>query len=234
MRRIVLAAAIAAALGAAVPAQAQMPGIPGGGMGNPGAPGGRPGMSAPDESSAPREEKPDAVSQRAFKLAEKSLQKGKDHEAAAAKATSPDKRASEIEKAGDEYGRAVDLFTVALLGRPELVEAWDGVGFVHLRLGAYRESIDDYDHALKYRPDLQEAIMHRAEAYLNIDRLEDAESAYLDLFAHSRDLADELMVAMQKWLADHRQDAKGMRPAQIDAFDAWLQERDKIAKQAVS
>jgi tetratricopeptide (TPR) repeat protein len=108
------------------------------------------------------------------------------------------------------------------------------VGYAHLRLGAFRESVDDYDHALKYKPDLEEAILHRAEAYLRLDRLDDAQSAYMDLFNHARALADQLMVDMQKWLADHRQDAKGMRPAQIDAFDTWLQERDKIAKQTVS
>ena len=39
---------------------------------------------------------------------------------------------------------------------------------------------------------------------------------------------------MQKWLADHRTDAHGMRAADIDAFDKWLQERDGIAKQTAS
>jgi tetratricopeptide (TPR) repeat protein len=234
MRRIILAAAlavaVAAATAAALPAYAQMPGGPGGGpMGRPGA-----GGPPPDQSAPPQEDKPDVVSQKAYKLGAKALQKGKDHDAAAARAASPDKRAAEIEKASDEYYRALDLFTLALSGRPEMAEAWDSVGYAHLRLGAYRESIDDYDHALKYRPDLEEAVLNRALAYLNLDRLDDAEAAYMDLFNHERALADQLMAAMQKWLADHRQDAKGMRPAQIDAFDTWLQERDKIARQAVS
>jgi tetratricopeptide (TPR) repeat protein len=230
MRRIILAAAAAAATAAAVSALAQMPG--GGGMGGPG---GRPGMSQPPDQSAPApEDKPDVISQRAYKIGAKSLQKGKDYEAAAAKATNPDKRAGEIEKASDEYYRAIDAFTVALSGRPEMAEAWDAVGYAHLRLGAYRESVDDYDHALKYRPDLEEAILYRGVAYLNLDRLDDVEDAYMELFNHERALADQLMAAMQKWLADHRQDAKGVRPAQIDSFGAWLQERDKIAGQTVS
>jgi len=236
MRRIILTTAMAAATAVAMPAIAQMPGLPGGGgMGNPGSPGGRPGMSQPaDIDRSMPAEKPDAVALRAYKLGAKSLQKGMDYEAAAAKAATPDKRTGELEKAADAYYRALDYFTEALAGNAEMVDAWSSVGYAHLRLGAYRESVDDYDHALKYKPDLEPAIMHRAEAYLALDRLDDVEAAYMDLFVHSRALADALMATMQKWLQDHREDAKGMRPAQIDAFDNWLQQRDTIAKQTVS
>lgn len=235
MRRMILTAAIAAATAAALPALAQMPGMPGGGMGNPGSPAGRSGGGPPvdlDRGSAP--DKPDVAATRAYKQGAKYLQKGMEYEAAAAKAATPDKRAGELDKAADAYYRALDFFTEALSSNAEMFQAWDSVGYAHLRLGAYRESVDDYDHALKYKPDLEEAILHRAEAYLNLDRLDDVEAAYMDLFSHSRALADELMATMRKWLADHRQDAKGMRPAQIDAFDSWLQERDKVAQQTVT
>jgi tetratricopeptide (TPR) repeat protein len=232
---MILTTAMAAATAIAMPVLAQVPGLPGGGMGNPGSPSGRPGMSQPVDSDRPMPpDKPDVAALRAYKLGAKSLQKAMDYEAAAAKAATPDKRSAELDKAADAYYRALDYFTEALSGNAEMVEAWSSVGYAHLRLGAYRESVDDYDHALKYKPDLEEAIMHRAEAYLALDRLDDAESAYMDLFAHARARADELMASMQKWLQDHREDAKGMRPAQIDAFDNWLQERDKIAKQTVS
>jgi hypothetical protein len=42
------------------------------------------------------------------------------------------------------------------------------------------------------------------------------------------------MQDMQKWLSDHRVDAHGMRPAVVDAFGKWLEERDGIAKQTAS
>jgi hypothetical protein len=42
------------------------------------------------------------------------------------------------------------------------------------------------------------------------------------------------MVSMQSWLAVHRTDSNGMRAADVDAFDKWLQERDGIAKQTAS
>ena len=77
-------------------------------------------------------------------------------------------------------------------------------------------------------------MLHRAEAYLALDRLDDAKSAYMDLFNHERALADQLMTAMQKWLAEHRGNANGMRVSDVDAFDKWLQEREGIAKQTAS
>jgi len=42
------------------------------------------------------------------------------------------------------------------------------------------------------------------------------------------------MAAMQKWLIGHRANANGMRSADLDSFDKWLQERDGIAKQTAS
>jgi hypothetical protein len=103
-----------------------------------------------------------------------------------------------------------------------------------LRLGAFNESIDDYNHTLKLKPDLLEAVEHRAEAYVGFDRLDEAKAAYMDLFNHARPLADQLMVSMQKWLASHRAAPNGMRAADIDLFDKWLQERDGIAKTTAS
>jgi tetratricopeptide (TPR) repeat protein len=105
---------------------------------------------------------------------------------------------------------------------------------VHLRLGAYNESIDDYNHTLALKPDLLEAFEHRGEAYMAVDRLDDAKATYMNLFNHARPLADQLLVLMQKWLESHRVAANGVRAADIDSFDKWLQERDGIAKATAS
>jgi hypothetical protein len=43
-----------------------------------------------------------------------------------------------------------------------------------------------------------------------------------------------MMVRMQTWLQSHRSDANGVRVADIDAFDKWLQEREGIAKATAS
>lgn len=216
-----------------------------GGQGYPGGggqmPGGRPGMSQPgmnqpgDElPSTPAAEKPDAAAKKAFTAGVKSLNRAREFEEVAAKAANPDKKAGALDKVSDAYGRALDQFTEALRNKGDMVEAWNNVGYIHLRLGAYGESIDDYNHTLKIKPDLLEAVEHRGEAYMAVDRLDDAKAAYMDLFNHARPLADQLMVSMQKWLESHRAAANGMRAADIDSFDKWLQERGGIAKQTAS
>lgn len=236
MRRILVCCLVLFAwLGAGVP-MAQAQGYPGGGGGMPG--GGRPGMgqSQPGEDipSTPQTEKPDAAAKKAFKAGMKSLGKARELEEAAAKATNPDKKADAMDKVGDTYNRALDQFTEALSNKGDMVEAWDNVGYIHLRLGAYNESIDDYNHALALKADLLDAVEGRGEAYMAVDRLEQAQAAYMDLFNHSRPLADQLMASMQKWLESHRAAANGMRAADIESFGKWLQERDGIAKQTAS
>jgi tetratricopeptide (TPR) repeat protein len=207
-------------------------GIPGGG----GLPGGRPGSIDPggDQPPAPPEVKPDAAAQKAYKAGVKSLAKAHEFEEIAAKAPNADKKADALVKVNDAYGKALDQFTEALSNKGDMFEAWNNVGYIHLRLGAFNESIDDYNHTLALKPDLLEAIEHRAEALMGVDRLDDAKAAYMDLFNHARPLADQLMATMQKWLQDHHAAANGMRAADIDSFGKWLQERDGIAKQTAS
>jgi tetratricopeptide (TPR) repeat protein len=232
MRRFLFVTAFAA-LAAATPGGAAWSQMPGGMPG--GLPGSRPSAQPSQQIDAtPRPDKPDVSAQKAYKAAVKALDKATQYEQAALKAANADKRADEMEKARDSYYRALDLFTEALSNDAEMAEAWNSAGYVHLRLGAFGESVDDYDHALKLKPDLEEAIAHRAEAYMRLDRLDEAESAYMDLYNHARPLADQLMATMQRWLEEHRRDPKGMRPMQIDAFDRWLQERNKPANQASS
>jgi tetratricopeptide (TPR) repeat protein len=236
LKRLVTTAVAATCIGVVPLAVGQMmPG--GGGMGGQGGMGGRPsGMNQPGEElpSAPASEKPDAAARKAYAAGMKSLAKAKDYENAAATAQNADKKAKELEKMSDAYDRALDQFTEALSNKGDMVEAWNNVGFIHWRLGAYAEAVDDYNHTLALKPDLSEAILHRAESYLGVDRLDDAKAAYMDLYNHTPPLADELLAAMQKWVSEHRADSHGMRASDVEAFDKWLQERDGIAKKTAS
>jgi hypothetical protein len=180
--------------------------------------------------SAPAEVKPDKAAAKAYAAAMKSMQKAHELEETIAKTTDPDKKANTLAKLDDIYGRALEQFTEVLRNKNDMYDAWSKIGFIHLHFGAYRESIDDYNHALALKPDLSEAIEHRGEAFMGTDHLDDAKAAYMDLFFHARPLADQMMVTMQSWLQNHRTSANGVRPADIDAFDKWLQEREGIAK----
>jgi tetratricopeptide (TPR) repeat protein len=189
---------------------------------------------APELQSTSSSDKPELAARKAYNAGVKSVNKAKDFEAAAAKATSPDKKANALEKANDALNKALDQFTEALTNQSDMVEAWNYACYVHRRLGAYAESLDDCNHALQLKPDNFAAIENRGEAYLGLNRLADAKAAYMDLFNHARNLADQLMAAMRQWLGDHRQNAGGVSNADLDAFDHWVQERDGIAKQTAS
>lgn len=229
----VCAVALSVAVGA--PAVAQMGGGMGGGMGQGMGSGGRGGMSGPDHiESPPAVDKPDAAAKKFYNAGVKSLKKATEFEAAAAAAPNEDKRNAALEKKNDFYGRALDQFTAALSNQGDLYDAWNNVGYIHLQLGAYAESVDDYNHTLAMKPDLLEAVEHRAEAYMAIDRLEEAQNAYMVLFNHDPKLAAQLMPSMQQWLSDHKINANGMRAADVQSFGKWLQERDGIAKQAAA
>src|ERR1700722_15342914 len=234
----IAAAAIALSSGPIRIADAQM--MPGGGMGGGGmgqGPGGRPspGGGMPDEPpSTSTSEKPDAAVKKAMKAAAKALEKAKALEADAAATSNPDKKARDMERVGDQYNIALDAFPEALSNKADIIEAWGQVGYIHLRLGAYREAIDDYNHTLALKPELMEAIEHRAEAYLAVDHLDEVKIAYMDLYNHTPDLAAQLMATMQKWLAARQADSHGLRSSEIDSFAKWLNERDGIAKQTAS
>ena len=240
MRRIliyslVLLASLAAGMQLA---QAGGQGYPGGAGQMPGGRGGmgQTGMGVPgDEApSAPTPEKPEKLSKKAYAAGVKSLNKARENQEIADKATNPDKKAAALDKVSDAYGKALDQFTEALANKGDMVEAWSGAGYVHLQLGAYSEAIDDYNHTLALKSDLLEAVEHRAEAYVAVDRLDEAKAAYMDLFNHDRPLADQLMVSMQAWVARHRAASNGMRAADIESFGKWVDERDGIAKATAS
>lgn len=203
-------------------------------------PGGRPGTGSivpqtgigEEETPHAADPKPEQAAKKALNAGIKALGKAKELETQAAEQSNADKRARLLEKLSDAYNKALDEFTEALANKSDLVEAWNDVGWVHLKLGAYREAVDDYNHALALKPDLMEAEAHRAEANLAIDHLEEAKAAYMDLYTHQPPLAEELMNAMQQWLKVHREDARGMRAQDIEAFGRWVEERDSIARQA--
>ncbi len=199
--------------------------------GRPTSAGAPPGDELPSSSAV---DKPDVAARKAFNAGVKSVNKARDYESNAQKAATPDKKANALEKESDALEKALDQFTEALKNKSDMYEAWNYACYVHLRLGAFAEAVDDCNHGLELKPDTLPAVENRAEAYLALDRLAEAKAAYMDLFNHQRPLADQLMGVMQQWILQHRQNANGVRPGDVDAFDQWVRERDGIAKQAAS
>ena len=201
----------------------------GGTMGGPGGRSGAGPGGEPSLQSERHDDKPEITARKAYASGVKALNKGKSYAEQAEQEKNPDKKNNALAKATESYYKALDWFTAALDSKGDMVEAWNGAGYVHLHIGAYGEALDDYNHDLKLNPNDLDAVANRAEACLQLGRLDDVRLAYMDLFNHARDRADQLMRSMQRWLADRRTDSQGFKPAQLDAFQQWIDERLKAA-----
>ena len=135
-------------------------------------------------------------------------------------------------KARGEYEKALKDFKNAAQSNPKLFQAYNGMGFSLRKTGEFARALEMYDRAIAMAPAFYaEAVEYRAEAYLGLNRMDDARQAYLELFGADRAQADMLMATMKKWAESRRADPGGVDPAAREAFEKWLGERDGLAKQ---
>ena len=163
------------------------------------APSGGGSFNMPERQMTPEEQAKQAYNQgvRAVKAADKLAK-------SAEETTDEKKKAKVLDKAKHQYENARGYFASALQRKVDMYEAWNYVGYTSRKLGEYDKALQAYDEALRLNPNYGEAIEYRGEAYLALNRIEDAKNAYMLLFQGQRPLADQLMVAMQKWVTDRR------------------------------
>jgi tetratricopeptide (TPR) repeat protein len=116
------------------------------------------------------------------------------------------KKGADVEKtlarAKSEYQKSLKDFTSAAKLNPKLAPAYNGMGYAYRKTGDYAKALEMYDQAIELaKPQIfPEAMEYRAEAYLALNRIDDARQAYLDLFGADRKQADILMAAMKSWV----------------------------------
>ncbi|HKQ13037.1 MAG TPA: tetratricopeptide repeat protein [Steroidobacteraceae bacterium] len=191
------------------------------------APSGGGSFNMPERQMTPEEQAKAAYNQgvRAVKAADKLAK-------SAEETTDDKKKAKALDKAKRQYENARGYFASALQRKVDMYEAWNYVGYTSRKLGDYDKALQAYDEALRLNPSYGEAIEYRGEAYLALNRIEDAKNAYMQLFPSSRPLADQLMAAMQKWVTDRR--SAGNAAPEVDALAQWIDERSNIARQTAS
>lgn len=202
----------------------------GGGSVGGGSTGGGRGLESDSGDAQPRS--PDMLAKSSYNHGVKEVEKGRKAEAEAATAKDPAKKQKALANAQKNFDKARGYFTEAVNNRGDMYQAWNYIGFTQRKLGNFDAALAAYDQALNYNPAYGEAIEYRAEAYLALNRLDDAKSAYLTLFRDARPLAAELMTAMQKWVESRKQDSKGLSPENLDAFAKWVDERASISEKA--
>ncbi len=133
------------------------------------------------------------------------------------------------ELARKEYAAALKDFQTAATAKPDNYRAHNGAGYALRKLGDYERALQSYDRALMLAPASTEAIEYRAEAYLGLNRLDDAKQAYMHLFVHDRAASNVLMKAMSAWIENRRAQPAVVDPAIVAAFDGWVRERNMLA-----
>ena len=170
----------------------------------------------------------------AYNAGVKQVEKAQQYEKDAAAATDEGKRERLQKKSSSAYEKAAREFEKAVKNVPGLYQAWNYLGFARRHLGSYDAALEAYNRALELEPGYPDAIEYRAEAYLGLNRLQDARQAYMDLFARSRKHADQLLESMQKYVDLQRQEPNGVTPQALEEFAQWIGERTTIAQQTAS
>jgi len=143
------------------------------------------------------------------------------------------RRSARCTKHREYYSSALAKFQEAVQDDSRLHEAWNYVGYTSRKLGNYDAALAAYQQALTLKPGYPEALEYRGEAFLGLNRVADAQQAYLDLFANNRALADKLLTAMKGWVETQRSSSSADANA-VSELDKWVQERSAIAGQTAS
>lgn len=147
----------------------------------------------------------------------------------------PAQKAKLEEQIRKTYNAAVRCQRSAVRGNPTLYQAFSELGYALRKSGDYAAALEAYDKALSMQPNYAEALEYRAEAYLGLDRVNDAKDAYLLLYngGDSKN-AHLLATAMTRWVTDRKTSPGSVSSQAIDEFNTWLAQRKEISRETAS
>jgi len=180
------------------------------------------------EETAPTETAtltPEQLAVQAYNMGIGSRDKAWKLEKKMAESTDPAAQKKLGKKIAKSYRSAASAFERATESNPMMFEAHSDLGYCLRKQGDFEAALAAYDRALEIQPKYAEAIEYRAEAYLGLNRIDDAKQAYMMLFKGQSDQASALLEAMQHWADENGED---------EAFSAWVVERTEIAGQTKS
>lgn len=192
------------------------------------AAGGSSSSTSSQSAGVPRD--PKMMARDSYSRALKYRDKAWEYEAKAEAGREAD-RAKNSKKAKKEYQKALKALKSAVSNDPSLYQAHSSLGYVLRKTGDYESSLAAYNRALQINPRYAEAIEYRAEAYLGLNRIDDAKSAYMELFRTDRKRADELIDSMQEWVDARQSGSGGVDAGVVAEFSGWVAERLDLATQ---
>ena len=192
------------------------------------------GSSSPSMSPSAQPQDPHAQAVAYYNSGERQLEKATKANADLKANADPSKGDGLRSRLNKSLENAAADFNRAIKSEETLYQAHSELGFCLRKLSRFDESLQAYDKALKIEPRWAPAIEYRGEAYLGLNRLDEAKAAYTTLFDGDRVRADILFDAMKQWVAEHRANANGVDTAQLDAFAKWVDARTTIHAQTAA
>ena len=141
----------------------------------------------------------------------------------AAASSNEAERKAALQAAQEAYRASLPHFTQATRLDSSMHEAYTYLGYANRKLGRYDESLKAYDQALKIEPNTPYAIEYQGEAFLALNRIDEAQFSFLRLYAIAPDHAANLLRAMHAWVEANKEKP----PAGIDvsALATWVADR---------
>ena len=155
--------------------------------------------------------------------------KGDEAEKEAATLTDEKKHAKAMNNALKAWQNAQEDYEFAIRLDSQHYQALGALGYVLRKQGDFNGSLAAYARALQIRPGFTPAIEYRGEAYLGLNKVEEAKADYITLFATDRPNADKLASEMTRWIADRKKNPAGVDPAAVEDLSKWLASRQEIA-----
>jgi tetratricopeptide (TPR) repeat protein len=146
----------------------------------------------------------------------------------AAASSNEAERNTALADAQKAYRASLPNFATAVRLDSTMHEAYTYMGYANRKLGRYDEALHAYEQALKINPDTPHAIEYQGEAFLGLNRIEEARFNFLRLYALDQYQAAKLLQAMHAWVEAN----KAKPPADIDvpALAAWVTEKSASLK----
>lgn len=146
----------------------------------------------------------------------------------AAASTNEAERKAALDDAQKAYRASLPNFAAAVRLDRTMHEAYTYMGYANRKLGRYDEALRAYEQALKINPDTPHAIEYQGEAFLGLNRIEEARFNFLRLYALDQHQAAKLLQALDAWV----QANEAKPPAGIDmpALAAWVAEKSASLK----
>lgn len=129
-----------------------------------------------------------------------------------------------------QFNKALKKFQIAVEKYPDFYQAYSSLGYINRELGNPEIALDAYNQALKINPDYPQAIEGRGEIYLELNRIEEAKSAFIYLCTNYSDdlrFADLLFEAMWSWLENVNIDST-ITNETIENLSQWLNEHESM------